>query len=216
MLRDFRKSTIVVACMAVGLVPASGALAVSPEHVYGQVHLTIDKDGSFIDTTSSDVTAGAEAACLIFKRSDCTQNAAAGVALSKEVLPPHEIQDGTHYTGFWTAPAGYALCGAKIEWSKIAIDADSTIAALVVRSTDRGHRPGSSGAKNSIDLDGLAFDVKLAASGQERGVDAIIDLDFVDPMLLNDGINNCQGTGGHPWFCKGPAGGMCIDVRAKE
>lgn len=216
MLGDFGRSVIAAACVAASMVLPAGAWAAGPEHVYAQVHLSIAKDGSFIDTISSDATAGAEAACLLFKRADCAEGASSGAALSAAAAQPHEIQDGVHYTGFWSAPAGYALCRAKIEWSKIAIDADTVIGATIVRSSDRGHVPGTSGAHNSIDLDGLAFDVKLASSSREHGLDALIDLDFIDPALLNVGVNQCPGTGGHPWLCKGPAGGLCIDVRAKE
>ena len=73
MVHEFRRAMIVAASALVGLATTSGALAAGFDQVYAQVSLAIDRDGTFVDTTSNDVAAGAEAACLAFKRADCGQ-----------------------------------------------------------------------------------------------------------------------------------------------
>jgi hypothetical protein len=210
---NLKTTTVMLCCGMSGLAFASSALADEPKHAYAQLRLQISKDGSFANTVpaDTDIAGAIEAACRTFRGKDCAHLASETGSLIRASFVPHEIQDGNNYSGFWQAPSGYEICGAKIEWSRIAIDEGTTIASLIVRNAN--DYPDS--PRNSVDLNGLAFDVKLAPANRVHGVNAAIDLDFIESGRVAD-LSYCVATGLRPWSCKGPAGGGCLDPRAKE
>jgi hypothetical protein len=164
----------------------------APRHVYLRVHIDINKDGYFFDPLPIDMTVAeaTKVACVAFTNDDkvCTDVAA---AMGRRAhINPHDSRDGDRHTGTFLAPAGYEICRARIRPGVDAVAGGSSIAASYIRNTDR------LGPSNDAVRNGLGYDIRLGtAPGREKGIHAVIDLDFVEAQMTADPANGCALTG---------------------
>lgn len=183
--------SVATAIMLAALASSAGAVDFHhPTHIYLQVHIDVDKNGYLFDVLPIDMTvpAATQAACIAFTE-DPASCASFAPAMGMRAHPiPHDKRDGDTHTGLFLAPTGFEICRARVVYPDSA-GTGSSVAVRIMRNTD------GLGPKNSEE-DGLAYEVRLTSGAdRDKGVHAILDMDFIDGRLSADPVNACLPTG---------------------
>jgi hypothetical protein len=191
-------SAVILNAFAAGSVTAQ-----QPDELPVKVRFSIDRNGSFAGDVlhtlgQREVAAIIAAGCAAYGV-DCSQEAAAGVALARQI-DANMSGGGNEHHGIYRAPVGYAICRAKLDYAHAGISGGASMSAQLMRTAQDN---------------GLGWYANVPrGDGRGEGFDADIYIEFILASPGNLERHGCWEP--HLlWDCHGHDGCKTFDPAAR-